>query len=135
MASCSRRRPWAFAGDESILSTLVSTGGGRAALVAAPHGHVRVSVKFLEEAMEGTVSGEDYRVEDVQWVMYFADDGRVLHGPCWRQNLGHPMRRGRVELPLDLEEWMFSWATEGTTVTIVPQFGRRRRRQSRGLVR
>ncbi len=120
------REQW---GDRELvisLSTLVSTGTAESPDVATPLGHYRVSVKLLSETMEGTVSGEDYRVEDVPWVMYVTDVGHALHGTYWRQNFGYPMSHGCVNLPLDVAEWMFGWTPEGTGVTIVPWRSRRR---------
>ncbi len=120
VVSLSQQRLWAFEGDRAILSTLVSTGTAETYEVSTPPGHYRISVKLLKETMEGTVSGEDYRVEDVPWVMYFTDEGHALHGTYWHANFGTPMSHGCVNLPLDVAEWMYGWAPEGTGVTIVP---------------
>ncbi len=119
VVSLSAQRLWAFEGEKPILSTLVSTGTAETPEVATPLGHWRILVKFPIETMEGTVSGEDYRVEDVPDVMYFTNEGHALHGTYWHDNFGTPMSHGCVNLPLDVAAWMYGWAPEGTAVTIV----------------
>jgi lipoprotein-anchoring transpeptidase ErfK/SrfK len=120
IVSLSAQRLWAYEGEQPVLSTLVSTGTAEIPEVATPVGQYRISVKFPEETMEGTVSGEDYRVEDVPWVMYFTDEGHALHGTYWHQNFGTPMSHGCVNLPLDVAAWMYGWTPEGTAVTVIP---------------
>jgi lipoprotein-anchoring transpeptidase ErfK/SrfK len=120
VVSLGQQRLWAYEGAQPVLSTLVSTGTAETPEVATPLGQYRISVKFLQETMEGTVSGEDYRVEDVPWVMYFTDEGHAVHGTYWHQNFGVPMSHGCVNLPLDVAEWIYGWTPEGTAITIVP---------------
>ncbi len=119
VVSLGAQRLWAYEGDSPVLSTLVSTGTAETAEVATPVGQWRISVKFPLETMEGLVSGEAYRVEDVPDVMYFTDEGHALHGAYWHQNFGTPMSHGCVNLPLDVSSWMYGWAPEGTGVTII----------------
>ena len=120
VVSLGAQRLWAYAGESPVLSTLVSTGTAETAEVATPVGQWRISVKFPLETMEGLVSGEAYRVEDVPDVMYFTDEGHALHGAYWHQNFGTPMSHGCVNLPLDVSSWMYGWAPEGTGVTVIP---------------
>ncbi|CAA9577916.1 MAG: hypothetical protein AVDCRST_MAG59-4353 [uncultured Thermomicrobiales bacterium] len=120
VVSLAQQRLWAYEGEAAILSTLVSTGTAETWETSTPIGQWRISVKLPVETMEGTVSGEAYRVEDVPDVMYFTDEGHALHGTYWHQNFGAPMSHGCVNLPLDVSGWMFGWAPEGTAVTVVP---------------
>jgi lipoprotein-anchoring transpeptidase ErfK/SrfK len=114
------QRLWAYEGDTSVLATWVSTGTAETPEVATPVGQWRILVKHLSETMEGVANGEPYRVEDVPYVMYFTDEGHALHGTYWHNNFGTPMSHGCVNLPMDVAEWMFRWAPEGTPVTIIP---------------
>jgi lipoprotein-anchoring transpeptidase ErfK/SrfK len=120
VVSLTEQRLWAYERTTPVLSTLVSTGTAETPEVATPLGRFRIRVKFPLETMEGTVSGEDYRVEDVPHVMYFTDEGHALHGTYWHDNFGTPMSHGCVNLPLDVAAWMYGWAPEWTPVTIVP---------------
>ena len=120
VVSLAAQRLWAYEGETPVLSTLVSTGTAETYETATPIGQWRISVKLPLETMEGTVSGEAYRVEDVPDVMYFTDEGHALHGTYWHQNFGAPMSHGCVNLPLDVSGWLFGWAPEGTGVTVVP---------------
>jgi hypothetical protein len=111
---------WAYEGEQPILTSFVSTGTAETPEVATPVGQFRVLVKLPMETMIGTVNGEAYQVEDVPYVMYFTDEGHALHGTYWHNNFGAPMSHGCVNLPMDVAEWMFRWAPEGTAVTIIP---------------
>ena len=111
---------WAYEGEQPILATFVSTGTAETPEVVTPIGQWRVLVKLPLETMTGTVNGEPYQVEDVPYVMYFTDEGHALHGTYWHNNFGAPMSHGCVNLPMDVAEWMFRWAPEGTAVTIIP---------------
>ncbi|MCD6030113.1 MAG: ErfK/YbiS/YcfS/YnhG family protein, partial [Thermomicrobiales bacterium] len=50
----------------------------------------------------------------------FTDEGHALHGTYWHSNFGMPMSHGCVNLPMDVAEWMYRWAPEGTPVTVIP---------------
>ena len=119
VVSLGAQRLWAYEGEEMVLTTLVSTGTAETPEVATPIGQFRILVKLLSETMEGVVNGEAYRVEDVPHVMYFTDEGHALHGTYWHNNFGTPMSHGCVNLPIDVAEWMFRWAPEGTGVTVI----------------
>jgi hypothetical protein len=120
VVSLGAQRLWAYEGEQPILATFVSTGTAETPDVATPIGQWRILVKLPLETMTGTVNGEPYRVEDVPYVMYFTDEGHALHGTYWHNNFGAPMSHGCVNLPMDVAEWMYRWAPEGTAVTIIP---------------
>jgi lipoprotein-anchoring transpeptidase ErfK/SrfK len=120
VVSLGAQRLWAYEGEQPILATFVSTGTAETPEVATPVGQFRVLVKLPMETMTGTVNGEPYQVEDVPYVMYFTDEGHALHGTYWHNNFGAPMSHGCVNLPMDVAEWMYRWAPEGTAVTIIP---------------
>ena len=114
-----QQRLWAYEGDAAVLAPWVSTGTAETAETATPVGQWRILVKLWSETMEGTVSGQAYRVEDVPHVMYFTDEGHALHGTYWHGNFGTPMSHGCVNLPLDVAAWLYEWAPEGTPVTVI----------------
>src|SRR5215203_35129 len=120
VVSLGAQRLWAYEGEDLVLTTLVSTGTAETAEVATPIGQWRILVKLPLETMTGTIDGEPYEVDDVPYVMYFTDEGHALHGTYWHNNFGTPMSHGCVNLPMDVAEWMFRWAPEGTAVTIIP---------------
>jgi lipoprotein-anchoring transpeptidase ErfK/SrfK len=120
VVSLGAQRLWAYEGEQPILATFVSTGTAETPEVTTPVGQFRILMKLPMETMTGTVNGEPYQVEDVPYVMYFTDEGHALHGTYWHNNFGAPMSHGCVNLPIDVAEWMFRWAPEGTAVTIIP---------------
>jgi lipoprotein-anchoring transpeptidase ErfK/SrfK len=120
VVSLGAQRLWAYEGDEMVLTTLVSTGTAETPEVATPIGHWQILVKLPMETMTGTIDGKPYEVDDVPYVMYFTNEGHALHGTYWHNNFGTPMSHGCVNLPMDVAEWMFRWAPEGTPVTIIP---------------
>jgi lipoprotein-anchoring transpeptidase ErfK/SrfK len=120
VVSLGAERLWAYEGDQLVLTTLVSTGTAQTAEVATPLGQYRILVKLPMETMTGTVNGTPYEVDDVPYVMYFTNEGHALHGTYWHNNFGTPMSHGCVNLPMDVAEWMYRWAPEGTAVTIIP---------------
>jgi hypothetical protein len=110
---------WAYESGDLIVSTLVSTGTGEVPETVTPIGYYSIWVKYLSQTMEGTISNEYYRVEDVPWVMYFDYAGNAIHGAYWHNNFGAPMSHGCVNLPLDVAEFLYGWAPEGTLVTVI----------------
>jgi lipoprotein-anchoring transpeptidase ErfK/SrfK len=94
----------------AVHTTLVSTG---LPATPTPTGQFRIWVKFRYDDM----SGEDYYIEDVPYVMYFYR-GFGLHGVTWHGNFGHPMSHGCVNLPTEEAGWLFEWADVGTLVNI-----------------
>ena len=61
--------------------------------------------------------GEDYDVPDVPYAMYY-DQGYAIHGAYWHRKFGTPMSHGCINVSVDHAEWLFEWASEGTTVVI-----------------
>ena len=120
VVSLGAQRLWAYEGDHVVLTTWVSTGTAETPEVATPVGQYRILVKLPMETMTGTVNGVPYEVENVPYVMYFTNEGHALHGTYWHANFGTPMSHGCVNLPMDVAEWMYRWAPEGTAVTVIP---------------
>jgi lipoprotein-anchoring transpeptidase ErfK/SrfK len=100
----------AYEDDVAVFGTAVSTG---------IDGHETPAGAFeIEWMLEWeTMAGEDYYLEDVPYVMYFADY-LAIHGAYWHDNFGEPMSHGCVNLPVPAAEWLYDWASIGTPVVI-----------------
>lgn len=119
VVSISQQMMWAYEDGALVTSTLVSTGTAEVPETTTPIGFYSIHTKYLSQTMEGTISDEYYRVPDVPWVMYFDNAGNALHGTYWHNNFGTPMSHGCVNLPLDVAEFLYDWAPEGTAVTVI----------------
>jgi hypothetical protein len=119
VVSISDQYLWAYEGGELVTSSLVSTGTAEVPATVTPIGYHTIIAKYDKQTMEGTISGEFYRVEDVPYVMYFDDLGNALHGTYWHNNFGSPMSHGCVNLPIDIAAFVYEWAPYGTAVTVI----------------
>ncbi len=117
--SISAQTLWAYEGAELVVSTLVSTGTAEVIETTTPIGYHSILTKYDVQTMEGTISNEYYRVEDVPNVMYFDNLGNAIHGAYWHDNFGTPMSHGCVNVPLDIAAFLYAWAPIGTAVTVV----------------
>lgn len=63
------------------------------------------------------MSGPGYYLPDVPYVMYFYKDYGI-HGTYWHNNFGTPMSHGCVNLTIPDAEWLYNWASYGTTVKV-----------------
>ncbi|CAN5529990.1 L,D-transpeptidase [soil metagenome] len=119
VVSISAQSLWAYENSTLVAQTLVSTGTAEVPATVTPVGFYSVHLKYISQTMEGTISNENYRVEDVPWVMYFDYLGNAIHGTYWHSNFGTPMSHGCVNLPLDIAEFLYNWAPEGTAVSVI----------------
>jgi hypothetical protein len=119
VVSISAQTMWAYEEGNLVMSSLVSTGTAEVPETTTPVGYHSVLAKFDAQTMEGTISGEFYRVEDVPYVMYFDNNGNAIHGTYWHSNFGAPMSHGCVNLPMDIAAWIYSWADVGTAVSVI----------------
>jgi hypothetical protein len=119
VVSISTESMWAYEDGDLVISSLVSTGIGDVPETVTPLGDWAIWEKLDSQTMEGTISGQYYRVPDVPYVMYFDDRGDALHGTYWHNNFGNPMSHGCVNLPMDVAAFLYDWADVGTPVTII----------------
>lgn len=119
VVSKSQSAMWAYEEGDLVISSLVSIGVGNVPETVTPTGNFSILTKYDVQTMEGTISDQHYKVEDVPNVMYFDNSGNALHGTYWHNNFGHPMSHGCVNLPLDVAAWLYEWASVGTPVTIL----------------
>ena len=106
----SEQRVYAYEGDVVVNSFLVSTGVAETPTVT---GEYQIYVKVRIQDM----SGPDYYLPDVPWVMYFYEE-YGFHGTYWHNNFGTPMSRGCVNMRIDDAAWLYDWASVGTTVNV-----------------
>ena len=119
VVSVSQQYMWAYEGDSVVIETYVSTGTAEVIETTTPVGYWAINTKVDIQDMEGTISGEDYFVADVPYVMYFDGLGNALHGTYWHSNFGAPMSHGCVNLPMDVAAFIYGWAEVGTAVTVI----------------
>jgi lipoprotein-anchoring transpeptidase ErfK/SrfK len=118
--SVGRQSLWAYENGKLVTATLVSTGTAEVTETKTPVGQYTILTKYQKQTMQGVINNEPYKVEDVPWVMYFDNLGNAIHGTYWHENFGKPMSHGCVNLPLDVAQYLYTWAPEGTAVTIIP---------------
>ena len=119
VVSLSAEAMWVYESGDLVLSTLVSTGVAHSVQSTTPIGYFAILTKYNSQTMSGVIDDEAYNVPDVPWVMYFDDLGDALHGTYWHSNFGTPMSHGCVNQPMDVAEFMYSWAPIGTPVTVI----------------
>jgi hypothetical protein len=120
VVSVGRQSMWAYQDGKLVTASLVSTGTAGSIATTTPVGTYTILTKFRTQTMKGVIDNEAYEVKDVPWVMYFDNLGNALHGTYWHENFGTPMSHGCVNLPMDVAEYLYSWAPEGTAVSIIP---------------
>ena len=102
----------AYAYEDGILKrrALVSTG-----LPSTPtvQGDFTIKRKYRST----TMSGPDYHLENVEWVMYFYA-GYGFHGTWWHNNFGQPMSHGCVNMTNADAKWFYDFASVGTPVHV-----------------
>jgi len=101
---------YAYAGDTVVNSFLVSTGTWMTPTVT---GKYKIWIKLRSSAM----SGPDYYLPDVPYIMYFFKDYGI-HGTYWHNNFGTPMSHGCVNMRIPDAEWLYNFAYEGTVVNV-----------------
>ena len=106
----SEQQIYAYEGDVLVNSFIVSTGVyGTPTITGEFHIYVKVPMQDM--------SGPGYYLPDVPWVMFFHDD-YGFHGTYWHNNFGTPMSRGCVNLRTEDAEWLYHWASVGTSVIV-----------------
>lgn len=101
----------AYEGSRPLLSTAVSTG---MADTPTPVGTYTIGYKTKSQRM----TGPDYDLPNVPWVMYFTNRGHAIHGAYWHNNFGVPMSHGCVNTSLPNAQWLYEFAPKGTRVVV-----------------
>jgi hypothetical protein len=106
----SQQRVYAYEGDTAVNSFIVSTGTWQTPTVT---GTYQIWIKLRST----TMAGPGYYLTNVPYTMYFYK-GYGLHGTYWHNNFGTPMSHGCVNLRTSDAEWLYNWASVGTTVNV-----------------
>lgn len=106
----SEQRTYAWEGDVLVNSFVVSTGTWATPTVTG-------TFQIWNKTRIQTMSGPGYSLPNVPWVMYFYKD-YGFHGTYWHNNFGTPMSHGCVNLTMADSEWLYNWASYGTTVRV-----------------
>lgn len=100
----------AWQGDVPVLRTVVSSGKASTPTVT---GRFAVYHKLDSQRM----TGPDYDLPGVPWVMYFYGD-YAIHGAYWHNSFGVPTSHGCVNLTVEDAQALYNWASEGTEVWV-----------------
>ncbi len=100
----------AWQGDVAVLTTVVSSGKASTPTVT---GRFAIYNKLDSQRM----TGPDYDLPGVPWVMYFYSDF-AIHGAYWHANFGVPTSHGCVNLTIDDAQTLYNWAPAGTEVWV-----------------
>ena len=100
----------AYQGDVVVLHTIVSTGK---AATPTRVGEFATYLKYKSQHM----SGEDYDLPGVPWVMYY-DDEYAIHGAYWHANFGIPTSHGCTNMTIPESKALYTWAPMGTRVIV-----------------
>ncbi|OGM28750.1 hypothetical protein A2801_03590 [Candidatus Woesebacteria bacterium RIFCSPHIGHO2_01_FULL_41_10] len=104
----------AWDGTSLFLETLISSG---LPYYPTPTGEFRVWVKLRATRMEGGSGRTYYNLPNVPYVMYFGNNdvpgwrGYGIHGTYWHNDFGTPHSHGCVNVPTDIAEKLYYWAT------------------------
>ncbi len=100
----------AWQGDVAILHTYVSTG--KASTPTVP-GQFTIYNKLDSQHM----SGPDYDLPGVPWVMYYYDEF-AIHGAYWHAAFGTPTSHGCTNMIPEEAAALYQWADVGTEVLV-----------------
>ncbi len=106
----SEQRVYAWKGNVLMNSFIVSTGTWATPTVVGTF-HIWNKTRIQ------TMSGPGYSLPNVPYVMYFYKD-YGFHGTYWHNNFGTPMSHGCVNLTMADSEWLYNFASIGTTVKV-----------------
>jgi lipoprotein-anchoring transpeptidase ErfK/SrfK len=104
-----------YSGNTPVLESYVSTGRPG---FDTPTGTFYVQTMYDYDDMEGVLGGEYYNVPQVPDVLYFTGQGHAIHGAYWHNNFGAVMSHGCVNLPMDVADWLYSYAHIGMRIVI-----------------
>jgi len=105
-----QQRLYAYEGDTLANSFVVSTGTWQTPTVT---GTYNVWIKLRSAPM----SGPGYYLPNVPYIMYFYGSYGI-HGTYWHNNFGTPMSHGCVNMSIPDSEWIYNFASVGTTVNV-----------------
>ncbi len=108
----SEQKTYAYEDGVLLKEFLVSTG---VAAYPTVLGTYAIYIKLDSTRM----TGPDYDLANVPWTMYFYQ-GYGFHGTYWHNNFGTPMSHGCVNMRIENADWLYHWASVGTSVLVLP---------------
>jgi lipoprotein-anchoring transpeptidase ErfK/SrfK len=111
----------AYEGDRIVRTALAIKGK---VTDQTPLGVFTIGRRVADETMDsGTLgvpanSPGGYHLEHVLYTQYFTSDGASIHYNYWSSNFGYSGSHGCLGLNLADSEWMWGWATIGTSLVI-----------------
>jgi hypothetical protein len=106
----------AYEDDTPVLQAPVATGRPG---FSTPTGTFAIYRKTPKRTMAGVIGDERWYEPNVPWVQYVVG-GVALHGTYWHDKWGTGFRpsHGCINLNIDDAQWLYDWASIGTTVNI-----------------
>ena len=115
----------AYEGDQVVLQAPVSSGINSRSTngipTQTPTGTFHIQLKMPSKHMGNsrlTDTLDDRALPGVPWTCFFDARGYAIHGTYWHNNFGTPMSHGCVNLTIPDAEWLYNWASYGTTVKV-----------------
>ncbi len=111
----------AYEDDVPVLSTLVIKGAGA---FTTPTGVFSIRQRVADETMSSETIGiprngpGGYHLEHVLFTQYFLPTGESIHYNYWSSNFGFPGSHGCLGLSYRDSEFLWTWASLGTPVSI-----------------
>ena len=106
----SRQRLIAWEGGSPVYAVIVSTG--KRSTPTRP-GIFAIQTKHRRARMRG----RDYDISNVPHTMYY-QGSYAIHGASWHRRFGTPVSHGCVNVAPNHAQWLFNWASVGTSVVI-----------------
>lgn len=106
----SSQRLIAWEGKKPVYAVIVSTGKKETPTLPGVF-----DVKFMRRL--DRMRGADYDIPNVPYAMYY-HGGYAIHGAYWHRNFGTPVSHGCINVAVDHAEWLYKWASVGTSVVI-----------------
>lgn len=78
---------------------------------------VKGDFKIKRKVRSQRMTGRDYDLDNVEWVMYFYA-GYAFHGTWWHNSFGRPMSRGCVNMTNADAKWFYEFGAIGTPVHV-----------------
>ena len=133
VVSLSKQQLWAYEGNTSVFTTLVTTGMPE---LPTPTGTFSISEKLTDVTFYSPWpqgSPYYYSPEHINYAMLFLTGGYFLHDASWRTDFGpgtnvpHTVNgvqetgsHGCVEMPVSSAAWLYNWVRMGAVVKIIP---------------
>ena len=102
----------AYAYENGILQKRARISSG---LPATPT--VQGDFKIKSKVRSQSMTGPDYDLDNVEWVMYF-HEAYAFHGTWWHYNFGSPMSHGCVNMTNADAKWFYDFGIVGTPVHV-----------------